>query len=153
MIGAIRACLLAGGFSLVLVGAPGCSGKRLAFADKVEGTLTLDGRPLANAQVQFVPDEGSAPVSRAVTNDKGRFALVCDDKARPGAVVGWHRVVVYPGRPEGARGREENAPEEEMAPVRVPSVYLNVASTPLKVEVTPSQTTYDLPLSSAPPAP
>ncbi|MGL4551752.1 MAG: hypothetical protein ACRC33_11235, partial [Gemmataceae bacterium] len=67
----------------LLTHAAGC-GRPLA---SVEGTVTLDGRPLPDAEVQFLPDptQGTTgPPSSAYTDPDGRYATT--------TVVGTHRV-------------------------------------------------------------
>src|SRR4051794_4970198 len=75
--------------------AAGCSGPKLV---PVSGQVTLNGRPLKNVRVEFHPDPdqgASGPSSSGVTDDDGRFTLICPARANaPGAVVGHHRVVL-----------------------------------------------------------
>jgi hypothetical protein len=137
---------------LLLAAGAGCAGgKSWSYNEQVEGTVTFDGTPLANAVVQFVPDVDStyqAPVSSGQTDAAGHFTLTCEGK-KPGAVLGKHNVLVYQGRDAG-RGNDEGA--GEAGPVRraarVPAAYTTPLQTPLKVEVTPDQHTYDLAVSS-----
>ena len=117
--------------------------------ESVEGTVTLDGAPVANAVVQFVPNidpNVQAPSSSGYTDEKGHFKLTCDN-TKPGAVVGKHNVVVFPGRSAGGADDEEaqTAPRAKVAPV--PNVYSLASTTPLKIEVTADKHTYDLTLS------
>jgi hypothetical protein len=64
----------------------GCGGK----GGKVTGSVTLDGRPLADAQVQFVPaDDPSLPSASAMTSADGGFEV------RPHPQTG---VTLRPGR-------------------------------------------------------
>jgi hypothetical protein len=89
----MRARLLVG---LTLVLALGCgTGKKMA---PVSGTVTLNGKPLANATVSFQPiaPPGSIDAgigSQAKTNDKGEFTLMTSTGGN-GAVVGKHRVMI-----------------------------------------------------------
>lgn len=127
----------------------GCSGKPLVFTDTVEGTLTLDGVPVPDAHVEFVPDVPAgtkAPHSSAVTDAKGFFRLTRDDNQQPGALVGPHYVTIFPGRP--AQGRDDPGGQAGAA-LPVPPVYMNAAQTPLKVEVTKDQKTYDVRMNRA----
>ncbi|QJW95659.1 transthyretin-like family protein [Frigoriglobus tundricola] len=117
--------------------------------ESVEGTVTLDGVPVANAVVQFVPDidpKVQAPSSSGYTDEKGHFKLTCDN-TKPGAVVGKHNVVVLPGRSGGGADDEEAkaAPRAKVAPV--PNVYSLASTTPLKIEVTVENHSYDLALT------
>src|SRR5689334_22974691 len=64
---------------------------------EVQGVVLLNGQPLPQAQVEFVPDLedfGAQLNSTGVTDDQGRFTLTCMLKNEPGAVVGKHRVLV-----------------------------------------------------------
>jgi hypothetical protein len=133
----------------VLYGAAGCNGggKSYAVNDQVEGTVTLDGAPLANVFVQFVPDidpKYQAPPAAGITDAKGRFTLAFDDQ-RPGAVVGKNYVVVRAGR--GGTGDDREGGGRPAAKPVVPEVYGLAAKTPLAVAVTAEQHTYELKLS------
>jgi len=73
----------------------------------VSGTVTVDGKPLENVAVSFVPDTSQAtpgPGSSGVTDAQGRFTLktVAGDRDR-GALVGKHRVRLHysPPVPDG----------------------------------------------------
>jgi hypothetical protein len=139
-------------FALLLVTVSGC-GKTLVFNDSVGGTVKLDGKPLGNAHVQFVPDEPGikAPGSSGITDENGHYQLTRED-GEPGALVGHHRVVLVRGR-EAKPGLGEKPDPAETAKAKkdrrpIPSIYMIATQTPLKKEVTPAQHTYDLELSS-----
>lgn len=59
---------------------------------QVSGIVTLNGKPLAGAAVEFHP-QGSGPASTGVTNAEGKYTLKIDGKAN-GAIVGQHRVSI-----------------------------------------------------------
>jgi hypothetical protein len=123
--------------ALSLLFALGCgSGPKLT---EVEGTVTLNGKPLGNAEVQFLPDPGkgtAGPRSTGTTDEQGRFHLVCDNQ-RKGAVVGHHRVLVVDLKQwEGIRPGREDA-NKPLKPSRVPSRYTDATATPLQVEIKP----------------
>jgi len=64
----------------------------------VSGLITLDGEPLENAKVIFIPEKHrkdglKLPYSFAITNEKGRFILATET-GRKGAVIGNHSVVI-----------------------------------------------------------
>ncbi len=74
----------------------GCGGRDPSLPPlvPVEGTVTLNGTPLADANVQFHPmgntlGRGAA----AVTNAEGRYSLIAPDGS-DGAPVGEYRVVI-----------------------------------------------------------
>src|SRR5262245_38990911 len=131
----------------LVVLASGCR-KRLEFADTVEGTLTLDGKPVPQALVEFIPEpqgDSKVPRSSSVTDAQGFFRLTREDNGQAGAVVGTHRVVVHPGRPAGSRKRGKGDGDQidvgkpQPATIKIPPTYMSAAQTPLKVEVTKDQ--------------
>jgi hypothetical protein len=148
--------LAPGGLLLLLLpAAVGCQKPRLA---EVEGTLTWQGTPLANVQVEFIPDAENGTTgarSTGVTDANGHFVLRCDDQ-RPGAVIGQHCVVLQPaggqepGRDRDPRGRKPNQAAEGAAPVEepitIPAIYQSAGSTPLRKEVKRGPQTIDLEL-------
>jgi len=149
MLGILRKCAV-GAVGFLLVAQAGClGGYTVPFTDTVEGTLTLDGAPVAGAHVEFIPDlpaGGRAPSSGAMTDEKGNFKLTRNDNHQPGAAVCNHRVVVFPNRPSAGpddRGGGEGGGSA------VPIVYMNAAKTPLKIEVKQGQTSYPLKMSRA----
>jgi hypothetical protein len=96
-----RTCLV-GVALIVLLSGCGKSYKTVP----VSGLVTLDGDPLPNATVMFIPEaEGSSkaalPSSTATTGEDGRYSLVLTvaGKTKPGAVVGKHKVFITLGAP------------------------------------------------------
>lgn len=141
------------GLAFLLLTASGC-GKTLVFNDSVEGTVKLDGKPLGNAYVQFVPDEPGikAPGSSGFTDENGHYRLTRED-GEPGALVGNHRVVLVRGR-EAIRALGEKPDPAEATKAKkdrrpIPTIYMMASQTPLKREVKLDQHTYDLDLSSS----
>src|SRR5262245_2230951 len=72
-----------------------------------EGVVLLNGQPLPHAEVQFVPmlrGFGGEYIAVAVTDDQGRFKLLC--KGQPGACAGENKVTVTEGPvPDEFRGQ------------------------------------------------
>jgi len=140
---------------LAVLGAAGC-GRGTKWVE-VEGVVKLDGRPLGNVQVEFLPDpeEGTqGPRSTAVTDPDGNFTLVADNQKK-GAVVGSHRVLIRDLQPYGDKfvGRKIEAEAQEgvpRPPSRVPAVYSDSARTPLKEEIQSDRPTVEVNLSSTP---
>ncbi|QDT53159.1 hypothetical protein Pan44_11740 [Caulifigura coniformis] len=83
----------------------GCGRPEVELAS-VTGTVTLDGKPLSNAFVQFVPSRGGRAAGGA-TDETGRYELdySAEDK---GALVGTAKVLISTGDPEA--GRKETVP-------------------------------------------
>lgn len=82
---------------LLVLLAAGCGdGYRLA---PVSGTVTLNGKPLAGADVHFQPigskeNPSPGPGSHGKTDAEGHYTLRVDAR-QAGAVVGKHRVMIY----------------------------------------------------------
>ncbi len=69
----------------------GCSGgPEIA---KVEGTVTLDGKPLDKIMVEFWPD-AVGPRSFGETDSQGHFKLTTDDGKSEGAAIGLNKVTL-----------------------------------------------------------
>jgi hypothetical protein len=142
----------------------------------VQGRLLLDGKPLQNIQVTFIPDTNQnsfGPNSTGITDEDGHYELVCDDDdRRPGAVVGAHRItlidleaVTLPARahrPPGMRpeAQEKGRREPPVGPDlsshsngvpkrRLPAVYMELAQTPLKKQVEPGSQMINLEVTTS----
>ena len=83
--------------ALLCLVAVGCSssgeGPKIVPAD---GTVTYQGRPLADATVMFAPEKG--PIATGVTDFYGHFKLATG--SRRGVAVGHVQVVVNAGGPD-----------------------------------------------------
>jgi hypothetical protein len=148
-----RVRVLAGlGLLVVLLQAAGCGKPEPPYNDKVEGIVTLEGVPLPGVRVEFHPEgmdpKAQVPTSNGSTDDKGRYELTYGEK-KTGAVIGTHRVVIRAGR-RTAGGQDEREADGSTT-VAVPQVYSIAAKTPLRIEVTADQHTYDLKLIRNPP--
>jgi hypothetical protein len=126
---------LAGFTLLSALTAAGCT--RGPDYAEVEGTVKLNGKPLPNVRVEFLPDpeQGArGPTSSGVSDKDGRYKLLRDGQ-RPGAVVGKHRVLIHDLAPY------ENLPpgrlpdSYKLKPSRVPVRYFDSNQTPLLKEV------------------
>lgn len=77
--------------SLILL-MTGCSGGPAdPKLNSVVGKVTLDGEPLSDAVVTFIPDRG--PASGAITDEEGNYDLKFKSGSR-GAVSGKHTVTI-----------------------------------------------------------
>lgn len=104
----------------LLYSAAFCSLACLAFAGcgeggpelgRVTGTVTMDGDPLPNALVTFVPQEGGR-ASTGVTNENGEYELIYQN--RKGALLGQHKVTVTTMRQAEAAPEMSSDSEEYM---------------------------------------
>jgi hypothetical protein len=129
----------------ILTAAAGCS-KGVPVAE-VNGVIKMDGKPMPFVKIMFMPDPGKktlGPISSGVSDDQGRFKLTCEDE-REGAVIGWHKVVVFEGPPNlnrtprtGRRDDDEvvkKAPKAKAKGPHVPDRYTSSGKTPLSQEV------------------
>ena len=144
--------------ALALTPCFGCG--RQAPPASVEGTLRLDGKPLDNGLITFLPEpgqEGNRPYSTAMTDRHGCYRLRCDSQ-QEGAAIGWHRVTVRDlSVSTGVRRRDhgtvdlemdETAPPPPARRSRVAQRYTSPADTPLRKEVKPGHQVIDLDVES-----
>ena len=125
-VGALCALLAA------LVGVAGCGIKRIPTSGKV----TLDGQPLTEGVLQFIPDASKGNTLRLGCSgpiSNGRWSLATTGMARAdtgtGAPVGWFKVT-YTHPNEGSK-----APGASAAP-KVAAKYYREDTTPLSIELT-----------------
>ena len=125
---------------------PGCS-KKFPPVVPTEGTVTLDGKPLPNATVTFIPllnDYGAESSSIGTTDEQGRFTLTCQFNNQPGAAVGEHVVVITdPPLPANLRRvqdpSEADAYRAKLGNRPIPPEYTTFAKSKLRVEVKQGQ--------------
>ena len=86
--------LVAAGLLFVIVGSSGCGSGGPDIA-RVEGTVTMDGKPLPGAFVVFVP-AGGRPAA-AETDSNGKYVLEFSG-GRRGAIPGKNRVEINTAR-------------------------------------------------------
>lgn len=100
---------------LALLLVSGCGGGSEVDLAAVTGTVTLDGKPLANAQVEFQPKAEGSP-SAAVTDAAGKYTLLYTS-SQAGALVGDHVVVITGPAAQVAEGMDEDdaEPGKELA--------------------------------------
>jgi len=132
----IPACLRRYALLLPLLALSACAAKP-QFAE-VSGVVLLDGAPMPDALVVFLPDpyEGThGPRCSGITDAQGRFRLIRDDE-KAGAVVGSHRVLVQDVRTfPPPRNRHTGGKPPVMPPSRVSRRYENASITPLRQSV------------------
>jgi len=111
-----------------------------------QGTVTLDGEPLAGAVITF-DDPADETFSYGLTDASGHYRLQLDS-VMPGVKAGPKVVRISTRRRiQGLNTSEEGGdPDAEPQPEQVPEQY-NRKST-LQVEVTSGKTTYDFALKS-----
>jgi hypothetical protein len=132
--------------------AVGCGKAPQPVLVEAEGVVRLDGKPLKNVEVRFIPPDSWGPeyVASGVTDGAGRFKLTC--KGQPGACAGENRVLVLEAEiPERLLG--ENAQVElakyflSLGGRPIPPRYGNLAQSPLKATVKADQKEYPFALT------
>lgn len=130
---------LFGTLGVVVLAFSGCGGG-LGTLYPVSGKVTVDGVPLKDAQLSFMPDverenkTATTPVGKV---KDGNYTLTTKGKA--GAPAGWYKVMImtqYPGGPA--------------KPVMLSQRYTDPGKSRLAVEVvsSPAPGAYDLKLTS-----
>ncbi len=107
----------------------GCQGKPMG---RVEGVVTLDGKPLDGALVYSVPDRGLG--AKATTDANGRFSLRETGARSDGLSVGLHRIAV--SKVDEAAIMAEDATPKQLLPAN----YANHLTSGLSVEVVSGET-------------
>ena len=124
----------------------GCSGGNRPLVEYVEGTVLLDGKPVAGATVSFSPLPGESGLPAVgLTDARGIFRLSSTRGGKPeaGAVAGGYVVtvskfesddIVVPLDPETG---EPIPPKTPPAPPRrmLPAIYEDPGTSPLRATV------------------
>ncbi|MEO1990508.1 MAG: carboxypeptidase-like regulatory domain-containing protein [Pirellulales bacterium] len=114
----------------------------------VTGTVTVDGTPLPNVQVAFLPTESNRQASLGVTDASGKFDLTYGSSDRKGAEPGSYKVVLTQLSNETeeeamARYSGSGAPEAEQKQ-SFPTEYASPEQTPKQVEVSATSNVIDI---------
>lgn len=120
-----------------------------------EITVTLDGKPLAGANVALVPKDPSGVAAFGITGGDGKCKTqTLFGRAGGGTAVGQYSVTVskMEERPTGRKAA--NPDTGVMGDVTenvetLPEKYLNASSTPFQVEVKSGKNAFPVELSSA----
>ena len=136
-----------------LCGTAGC-GTGAAKLASVEGGVTLDGQPLAGAEVRFHPvgmTKGRGAVGR--TDAEGHFRLIDVRQAAPGVISGEYHVTVSKRLLADGGEIDPNDPRplvEIPAKESLPPAYSQEGVTTLAATVPPGGTTVDFALQRRP---
>ena len=104
------------------------------------GTVSFNDKPLANASVNFIPENGKS--ANGVTDSQGKFTLTTF-QPNDGAIVGTHKVTVTIVNteevpeiiPDDYSYTNAGSADDAAADGGIPTIYTDPASTPLKYEV------------------
>ncbi len=108
----------------LVLGAAGCSDGRPPRVT-VSGQVLIDGQPLQQGSVQFIPKGGRPAVGKI--DENGRFTLSTYD-TDDGVVLGVHQVAVNASEYLSAKKKKWHAPKK----------YATFRTTPLTQEITGS---------------
>jgi hypothetical protein len=143
-----------------LITSTGCGGREFA---EVEGTVTLDGAPLTDTQVVFLPDPfqgNQGNTASARTDAEGHYRLQTERDNRDGTVLGPHRVVFVDllmivdstgaaGGPKAVGASAALATLPGTKPRRFPLKYGHTNDTPFQnVDIKSGKQTLDFDLKS-----
>lgn len=121
------------------------------------GVVTLNEKPLAGADVRFVP---MAPgldgnfVASGITDENGAFTLTLQGKSESGCCASTCKVLIEEA-PLPAEVRAAYVSDDQKVIQRyekslknrpIPEMYSKLKTTPLKIDVSADQTQYDLQL-------
>jgi hypothetical protein len=127
---------------VLLVSSIGCSqDEKLGI---VHGTVQLDGKPLKNGTVRFVPAAGRAATGKIGSD--GTYTLGTFGES-DGAVIGAHKVAVV-AYEAGTDARPPYETPNEKSKTLVPQRYMAVGTSGLTFEVKPGENQADFNLSS-----
>ena len=127
--------------AFLIVALAGCGGKGDPSHVSVSGTVTLNGAPLAGAQVTFMPTGDTQGIgSGARTGPDGRYQLI-DRRGKPGTATGTYKVTISKRlMPDGSEvpANDKTPPIESPARESLPPNYSDAARTQLQA-VVPAQ--------------
>lgn len=119
----------------LLILTTGCTGDNYPSMYPVSGVITMDGKPLANAQLGFVPvtddGEGFSGVGAAESDEQGRFEVYFAEYT--GLPEGSYRVTVE--LPYFDDADDEGGEGSEQVTMMIPSQYETEDTTPLQIQV------------------
>lgn len=108
----------------------------------VTGTVTLDGKPQPNLNLQFTPDGAGGAPSYGGTDENGLYKLMYG-QGQPGAMLGKHNVTITAREPKLDEGGNPLPGQEAIA---LPAKYSKTGE--LTAEVKAGSNTVDFKLES-----
>lgn len=137
----------------------GCGGREFA---EVEGQITLEGKPLSDVEVLFLPDPlkgNQGNNASAFTDSEGNYKLLALRDHRTGTVLGPHRVaitdltMVIDTTGTGGPGKTGQVGPKMpgTVPRRFPKEYGDPLETPFQeIEIVPGKQTCNFDLQAGP---
>ena len=119
---------------------------------QASGTCTIDGKPLPNAIVKFIPIAdglNGSHVASGKTDEQGNFVLSL--RSQPGVYGCYNKVIIQDiEAPAEARGMDEESSgnwrafKASLANRPIPKDFRNLASTPLSFEISSDSSDYKI---------
>jgi hypothetical protein len=127
----------------------GCKDADHADLVPVTGTVTLDGKDLANATVWFTPvGETKGQGGTGVTDASGKYTLQ-GPRGQAGVSAGDYKVVISKRvMPDGSPGPAGVGAEDSPARQTLPARFSDVQATELQARVAPGGAPIDFPLKT-----
>jgi hypothetical protein len=88
----------------------GCGDSDASSRAAVQGSVTLDGQPIAEGSITFFPTGTTAGPSAGGTIENGRYSI----PRANGVVVGQNRVEITGNRKTGTKTRDPSNPKREI---------------------------------------
>lgn len=134
---------------LLLLALAGCGGSEVVVTT---GTVTQDGKPLANALIAFLPEGDTLGNGGAAkTGPDGKYTLVPSQGGK-GLPPGQYKVTISRLlRPDGSEPDPNTPPIRSDARETLPAIYSNRDETTLKATVSKDARVHDFALQAATP--
>jgi len=134
--------------SLLVLILAGCSKSVNAPpAVAVTGSVTLKGKPVSHAIVQFIPTSDGGQTGSAMTDDAGNYQLM-SNKGQQGVPAGEYKVVITKKLgPDGKELPEGTSPFSGGGKETMPNFYSSSEDTILSAKVSPGSATVDFSLT------
>lgn len=136
----------------------GCGPRSLFPTEYVEGIVTLDGKPIENAVVNFTPEipgEGMPAIGRTLADGGYQLTALSGGRPHKGTMIGKYQVTII----LDAREREPTQKEIDMmtkgASIDIPIIHIvppeynNSETSGLTAEVVKGKNVFDFDLSTA----
>lgn len=140
----LKATFCTAGMCLLLAGCNSAvSAPKYPDPVPVEGVVMLDGKPLENAYVNFVPIGADMLTASGTTDESGKFVLETGSgpTAKEGAIPGRYKVCISSlVKPDGTRVvfDPSKPPAMQLALESLPSRYSEAADTLLEATIKPT---------------
>lgn len=140
--------------ALLVLLSNGCQKGTGVQTEYVEGTVRLNGTPIATAQITFIPkDEQIGMPASGFTNSQGVYKLTSSrGDAGKGTFIGEYIVTIHKvdwiTERRMVDGEEQDVPIKEIS--LVPTIYTTQRTTPLNVTVVTGRNIHNFDLEGTP---